>query len=86
MEKERLNMLFNCNEISFFNSFSIFVGRSLGPTDLLSFNDKIKLVISSELAGLSKKEFLLACGRNSLNDLFENLTFALVFSAMVLKK
>ena len=85
MWKERLNILVNCNEISFFNSFSIFVGRPLGPTDLLSFNDKIKLVISSELVGLRKKEFLLGCWRNSSNDLFENLTFALVFSAMVLK-
>ena len=45
VEKERLKILDNCNEISFFNSFSIFVGRPLGPTDLLSFNDKIKLVI-----------------------------------------
>ena len=45
VEKERLKILFNCNEISFFNSFSIFVGIPLGPTHLLSFNDKIKLVI-----------------------------------------
>ena len=65
--------------------FSIFVGRPLGPTDLPSYNDKIKLVISSELVGLRKEEFLLGCWRNSSNDLFENLTFALVFSAMVLK-
>ena len=57
MEKERLNILVNCNDISFFNSFSIFVGRPSEPTDLLSFNDKIKLVISSELAGLRKKSF-----------------------------
>ena len=55
MEKERLNILVNCNEISFFNSFSIFVERPLGPTDLLSFNDEIKLVISS---GLRKKGFV----------------------------
>ena len=85
VEKERLNILVNCNEISFFNSSSIFVGRPLGPTDLPSFNDEIKLVISPELVGLRKKEFSLACWRNSSNDLFENLTFALVFSAMVLK-
>ena len=85
MEKERLNMLVNCNEISFFNSFSIFVGRPLGPTDLLSYNDEIKLVILIELVGLKKKEFSLAFWRNSSNDLFEILTFALVFSAMVLK-
>ena len=67
LEKERLNMV-NCNEISFFNSFSIFVGTPLAPTDLVSFNDKIKLVISSELVGLRKKEFLLGCWRNSSND------------------
>ena len=73
MEKERLNILVNCNEISFFNSFNVFVGRPLGPTDLLSFNDKIKLGISPELVVLSKKEFSLACWRNSSNDLFENL-------------
>ena len=71
--------------ISFFNSFSIFEGRPLGPTDLLSFNDGIKLVISSKLAGYRKKEFLLACWRNSSNNLFENLNFALVFSVTVLK-
>ena len=85
MEKERFNTLVNCNEISFLNSFSIFVGRPLGPTDLLSINDKIKLVISSEPVGPMKKEFLLGCWRNSPNDLFENLSFALVFSAMVLQ-
>ena len=85
MEKERLNILVNCNEISFFNSFSIFIGRPLGPTDSLSFNDEIKLVISSELVGLRKKDFLLACWRNSSNNLFENLTFPVVFSVMVLK-
>ena len=45
VEKERLNILFICNEISFFNSFSIFVGKILGPTDLLSFNDEIKSII-----------------------------------------
>ena len=81
MEKERLNILVNCNEISFFNSLGIFVGR---PTDIHSSND-IKLVISSELVALRKKEFLLGCWRNSSNDLFENLTFTLVLSAMVLK-
>ena len=83
MEKERLNLLVNCYEISFFNSFRIFVGRPLGPTDLLSFSNKIKLVISSKLVGLRKKEFSLGCWRNSSNDLCENLTVALVFSAMV---
>ena len=57
MEKERLNILVIYNEISFFNSFSIFVGRLLGPTDLLSFNDKIKLMISSELVSFRKEEF-----------------------------
>ena len=67
--KKRLNILVNCNEISLFNSFSIFVRRPLGPTDLPSFNDKIKLVISSELVGPRKKEFLLGCWRNSSNDL-----------------
>ena len=73
MEKERLNLLVNCNETSFFSSFSIFVERPLGPTDLLSFKDKIKLVISSELVGLRRKEFSLGCWRNSSsNDLFEN--------------
>ena len=83
--KRKLNILAKCNEISFFNSFSIFVGKPLGPTHLLSFNDKIKLVISSGLVGLKKKEFSLGYWRNSSNDLFENLTFALVFSTMVLK-
>ena len=77
MEKERLNILVNCNEISFFNSFSIFVGRLLGSTDLLSFNDKFKLVISSELVGLRKKELYLGCWRNASNDLFENFCFSL---------
>ena len=85
MEKDRLNILDNCNEISFCNRFSIFVGRPLGPTDLLSFNNKTKLVISSELVGLRKKQFSFGCWRNSSNDLFENLSFALVFSAVVLK-
>ena len=54
MEKERLNILVICNEISFFISFSIFVGRLLGPTDLLSFNDEITLMISSKLFGYRK--------------------------------
>ena len=85
MEKERLNILVNCNEKSFFNSFSTFAGRPLGPADLLLFNDEIKLVISSEIVGLRKKEFSLTCWRNSSNDFFENMTFALVFSAIVLK-
>ena len=65
MEKERLNIFVNCNEILFVSSFSIFIGRLFGPTDLLSFNDEIKLVISSELIGFRKKEFSLACWRNS---------------------
>ena len=57
VEKQRLNILVICNEISFFNSFSIFVGRLLGPTDLLSFDDETKLIISSELVGFREKEF-----------------------------
>ena len=62
MEKERLNILVNCNEISFFSSFSIFVGRPLGPTDLFHLMIKSNyIVISSELVGLRKKEFLLGC-------------------------
>ena len=56
VEKERLNILFICNEISFFNSFSIFVGKPLGPTDLLSFIDEIKSMITSEQFG-SRKSF-----------------------------
>ena len=75
MEKERLNILVICNEISFFNIFSISVGRLLEPTDLLLFDDEIKLMISSELASFRKEEFPLACWRNSSNDLFENLIF-----------
>ena len=47
LEKVRLNILAIWNEISFFNSFNVFAGRILGPTDLLSFNDEIKLMISS---------------------------------------
>ena len=43
VEKEKLNILVICNDISFFNTFSIFAGRLLGPTDLLSFNNEIKL-------------------------------------------
>ena len=35
VEKERLNISVICNEISFFNSFSIFVGGLLGPTYFL---------------------------------------------------
>ena len=57
VEKQRLNILVICNEISFFNSFSIFVGRLLGSTDLLSFDDETKLIISSELVGFREKEF-----------------------------
>ena len=57
VEKQRLNILVICNEISFFNSFSIFVGRLLGSTDFLSFDDETKLVISSELVGFREKEF-----------------------------
>ena len=85
MEKERLNILVIYNEISFFNSFSIFVGRLLRPTDFLSFNDEIKLMISSELVRVRKKHFQFGCWRNSTNDLFGNLIFfALVFSAILL--
>ena len=43
-------------------------------------------MISSEIVGFRKKEFSLACWRNPSNDLFENLIFALVFSAIVLKE
>ena len=78
MQKERLNILVICNEI-FFNSFSIFVGRLLGQTDLLSFNDEIKLMVSFELVSFRKKEFPLACWRNSSNNLFENLIFCFSF-------
>ena len=70
MEKEGLNILAICNEISFFNSFSIFVGRLLDPTVLLSFNDGIKFMILSEVVSFMKKEFSLACWRNSLYNLF----------------
>ena len=42
-EKEGLHALVICNEISFINSFSIFVGSLLAPTDLLSYDDEIKL-------------------------------------------
>ena len=79
MEKGRLNILVICNEIPFFNSFSIFVGRLLRPTDLLLFNDEIKLMISSELVSFRKKEFPLAYWRNSLNNLFENVIFCFRF-------
>ena len=79
MEKGRLNILTISNEISFFNSFSIFVGRLLRPTDLLSFNDEIKLMISSELVSFRKKEFPLACWRNPSNNLLENLIFRFGF-------
>ena len=48
--------------------------------DLLSFNDEIKLVISSEVAGFMKRGFFLACWGNSTKDLVENLIFASVFS------
>ena len=47
MQKKILNILVNCNEISFFNSFNVFVGILLGPTDLLSFTDQIELMIHS---------------------------------------
>ena len=50
-------MLVIYNEISFFNSFSIFVGRLLVATDLLSFNNEFKLMISSELVSFIKKQF-----------------------------
>lgn len=52
-------------------------------------------MISSELVGFRKwwrifrgsfRKFSLACWRNPSNDLFENLIFALVFSAIVLKE
>ena len=56
VEKKRLNILVVCSGKSF-NSFNIFVGRLLGPTDLLSFNDHIKSMISSEVVGFRKKEF-----------------------------
>ena len=46
------------SSISLFNSFNIFVGRLLGSTDLLSFNDETELMISSKLVSFRKKEFL----------------------------
>ena len=52
VEKERLNILVICNKTLFFKCFNIFVIRLLGPADLLSFKDEIKLTISSELVGL----------------------------------
>ena len=61
----------------------VFLLRLLGPIDLLSFIDEIKLIFLSELAGFRKKEYSFACKRNSLNDFFENLIFTLVFSAIV---
>ena len=73
-----------CNEISFSNSYRILVGRLLGATDSPSFNDEIKLTISSELVRFRKKEFSLAYWRNLGNDLFENMISSLVFSAIVL--
>ena len=77
--KREIKYITNLQWISFFDSFSILVGRLLGPTDLLSFSYEIKLIISSELVDFKKNEFSLACWRNSSNDLFENLIFALVF-------
>ena len=62
MEKVRLNILVIYNEISFFNSFSISFGRLLRPTDFLSFNDEIKLMISSELVRVRKNCFSLDAG------------------------
>ena len=73
-----------CNEISFFNGYRIIVGRLLGANVIPSFNDEIKLTVSSELIGFRKKEFSLAYWRNSWNDLFENMISSLVFSAIAL--
>ena len=42
-KKEILHMSVNYEEISFFNSFRILVGKLLDPVDLFSFNFEIRI-------------------------------------------
>lgn len=62
-----------------------FIGRLLGPTDFLLFNDEIECIIFSEIVVFRKKGFSLVCWRNLSNYLFESLVYALVYSAILLK-
>ena len=55
-KKEISNVSANCEEIFFFNSFRILVGKLLGSADLFSFNFEIVVLLSSLFSALMENE------------------------------